>query len=969
MRAVAFAIVLMMIEWAGSAHAIGCLPGHVSIGCPSPAPPPAANPYPYLAQAAAQVSSGYELGMEDWDRLRDWFGSQTGDRRAGADYWAANRSNGGHGLCSEAAHSYTLGDRSAFASGCADAKLRLDAIDAKRLSDPSYRAGFNDKARQVPIEPPAPAPQAVAPSSPAAVNKAAEYVVDGFTLGNPIASNNSNYAAYRCAPSDDFAASTYCQRSQQINGTLGNAIATYSLIHDQNKTPLYIMANVAPVASSKPMIENEIAKLSNIIGSTPKKVTWMTPDRNGTTGVIVTWGEVKLEELHSADTETLSSGKSPHVGILIDFSGDLLASAKAFNPVFRIIGAGPGYVYAAGLDATGRGHRHYVAIDPSQIAARQFEKTLIGTLQKDRLLAATDYQLWPEVAIVARKLALQTSTTFANRVLDQVFEREGSTKLRSHVWSALTLGVISHLTDGIFSRFDIYGPKTQHPQIRGDIESVIANDPSDPYIAFAYFMHGDLNKATTANHADLFSNVLHFGTGYTILLSLLEDALHLTKIDPKYRRHKELAERLKYSLDEEPQRYGHDNYMLGFFNSDQIFRDHKPIETVFPGAASRLAAAQSQFDTVVSDPSSRIADDAAYLSGWISVQLGDPYKALSSYSQAMVIGNRDYSYAALKEVVRELQEQPTERALAILRQSQVFSKEQALWYAVARSAYRRFEFQRAIDISEEGLTKFNVPFERLPVSTDLERIRSALERIDSKLVNDLNIREVVYLIQASREMMQYESRLDKVRSESPGAFDSYARTVIVKYSLLRDPPVDPKTGELLAPRKTAHNDYRQAAHLIETSLEKIPRDADYTKLREWLHFRYVRVLTLFAPERIPHAITEMQHEFPNSELLDDAMAEQVYADGVVLQDIDAAEHAFRELLRQYPNGNAVDNAYSWLAISERCAGNEQKAEQLNKEIVRQFPFTRHAAYARYRLANPSRYTTTGCYAGQFFYSY
>jgi len=211
-------------------------------------------------------------------------------------------------------------------------------------------------------------------------------------------------------------------------------------------------------------------------------------------------------------------------------------------------------------------------------------------LQKDRLLAATDYQLWPEVAIVARKLALQTSTTFANRVLDQVFEREGSTKLRSHVWSALTLGVISHLTDGIFSRFDIYGPKTQHPQIRGDIESVIANDPSDPYIAFAYFMHGDLNKATTANHADLFSNVLHFGTGYTILLSLLEDALHLTKIDPKYRRHKELAERLKYSLDEEPQRYGHDNYMLGFFNSDQIFRDHKPIETVFPGAASRLAA-------------------------------------------------------------------------------------------------------------------------------------------------------------------------------------------------------------------------------------------------------------------------------------------------------------------------------------------------------------------------------------------
>jgi tetratricopeptide (TPR) repeat protein len=966
MRTVTFAVVLLMIGWAGSAHAVGCLPGDVSVSCPSPAPPPAANPYPSPALADASVSSGYELGMEDWDRLRDWFGSQTGDRRAGADYWATNRSSGGQRSCSEAAQSYTLGDRSAFAAGCADAKSRLDPIDAKRLNDPSYRAGFNDKARQVPIEPPVPAPQAVPPSSLAAVSKAAQYVVDGFTLGNPIASSNSNYAAYRCAPSDDFAASTYCQRSQQISGTLGNAIATYSLIHDQNKTPLYIMANVAPVASSKPMIESEIDKLSNVIGSTPKEVTWMTPDSNGTTGVIVTWGDAKLEKLRYTETDILSRGESPHVGILIDFGGDLRASAKAFNPVFRIIGGGPGYVYAAGLDATGRGHRHYIAIDPSQIAARQFEKSLTGILQRDRLLAATDYHLWPEVAIVARKLALQTSTKFANHVLDQVFEREGSTKLRSHVWSALTLGAISHLTDGIFSRFDIYGPKTQHPQIRGDIESVIANDPSDPYIAFAYFVHGDLDKAMTANHADLFSNVLHFGAGYTILLSLLEETLHVTKIDPKYRRHNELTERLKYSLDE-PEQYGHDNNMLRFFNSDQLFRDHKPIETVLPGSASRLVAAQSQFDAVVSDPSTPIADDAAYLSGWISVQLGEPYKALSSYSQAMVVGNGDYSHAALKEVVRELQEQPTEKAITILRQNKVFSTEPALWYAVARSAYRRFEFQRAIDIGEEGLAKFNVPIERLPVSTDLERIQGALERIDSKLVEDLNIRETAYLIQASREMMQYESRLDKMQSESPVAFDSYARAVIVKYSLLRDPPIDPKTGELLAPRKTAHNDYRQAAHLIELSLEKIPRDVNYTKLREWLHFRYVRVLTLFAPERIPLAIAAMQQEFPNSELLDDAIAEQVYADGIVLEDINAAEDAFQELLRQYPNGNAVDNAYSWLAIIERCAGNEQKAKELSKEIIRRFPFSRHAVYARARLAHPN--THVGCYAGQFFYSY
>ena len=81
----------------------------------------------------------------------------------------------------------------------------------------------------------------------------------------------------------------------------------------------------------------------------------------------------------------------------------------------------------------------------------------------------------------------------------------------------------------------------------------------------------------------------------------------------------------------------------------------------------------------------------------------------------------------------------------------------------------------------------------------------------------------------------------------------------------------------------------------------------------------------------------------------------------------AAAGCFEELLRQYPNGNAVDNAYSWLAISEGCAGNEQKAKELNREIVRRFPFTRHATYARNRLANRS--SGMGCYAGQFYYSY
>ena len=720
---------------------------------------------------------------------------------------------------------------------------------------------------------------------------------------------------------------------------------------------------------SKSIIENELGALSNTIGEAPKEVKWAPQEANGLTAVIVTWGQVRLEDLGGDDIDTLGNGGNPHVGMLVDFAGDLQASAKAFRPIFRISG-GPGYVYAAGFEANGRGHRRYVAIDASQVAARQFEVSLAAILQEDRSLAADDYHLWPKVASETRKLALDTSPALANGILDEVFQQQGSTKLRSHVWSALPLRAIQRLGEDKFSRLDIYGPKTGYPQVRSDIETLIANEPSDPYIAFAYFVHGDIESALTANHAVLIADVLHYAAGYRILQSVLQDSLQVEKANPISQRRTNPASELGALIEDAPDKPFHVNDELQFFNYYPAFHENKALATILPGSAAKLSAAQSHFEEVVRHPSSAIADDAAYMSGWISLQLEKHDQALASYSQAMVIGNGDYAYAALKEVVRELQRRPPQQALGILKQSPVFSKEPALWYAVARSAYRNFDFQQAIEVAKQGLQAFNVPFERLPVTTDLDRILSALERIDPKLVNQINIREMPYLIEASREMLQYEGQLDKVGSQPPEAFERYSKAIIIKYSLLRDPPVDLKTGQPLAPMRTAHNDYRQAAHLIELSLQKIPRDPDYTKLREWLHFRYVRVLTLFAPERIPGAIAAMRQEFPNSPLINDTMAEQVYSDGIVMKDTGAAEKAFMDLLRQYPNGNAVDNAFSWMAITERCAGRDKLAEDLNKEIVHRFPMTRHAVAARARLADPKRFNDPiSCGEGQLFYSY
>ena len=106
----------------------------------------------WLNQAPTSSAAAYAQGAADWDALHAWFDSQTGDGRAGADFWAANRSNSARLSCAEAGRNFS-GNQASYIAGCEEAKRRLDPIDAKRLGEPEYRAGFNDRAQQLPLLP------------------------------------------------------------------------------------------------------------------------------------------------------------------------------------------------------------------------------------------------------------------------------------------------------------------------------------------------------------------------------------------------------------------------------------------------------------------------------------------------------------------------------------------------------------------------------------------------------------------------------------------------------------------------------------------------------------------------------------------------------------------------------------------------------------------------------------------------
>ena len=93
--------------------------------------------------------------MADWRDLKAWSDAQTGEAGAGVRYWEANRNVSGHASCAEMAARQTqaAGDKSAFLSGCQEAKRRLDPVDARRQSDSDYRAGFSSGAKAAPLSP------------------------------------------------------------------------------------------------------------------------------------------------------------------------------------------------------------------------------------------------------------------------------------------------------------------------------------------------------------------------------------------------------------------------------------------------------------------------------------------------------------------------------------------------------------------------------------------------------------------------------------------------------------------------------------------------------------------------------------------------------------------------------------------------------------------------------------------------
>jgi hypothetical protein len=88
-----------------------------------------------VAPILANLSPLFRKGLADRTSLEKWFSSQTGDFKAGAEFWAGQRSLPKPGTCHQQSE--------AFQSGCMAAQEKLAAVDVLRKSEPDYKSGWN----------------------------------------------------------------------------------------------------------------------------------------------------------------------------------------------------------------------------------------------------------------------------------------------------------------------------------------------------------------------------------------------------------------------------------------------------------------------------------------------------------------------------------------------------------------------------------------------------------------------------------------------------------------------------------------------------------------------------------------------------------------------------------------------------------------------------------------------------------
>jgi hypothetical protein len=204
--------------------------------------------------------------------------------------------------------------------------------------------------------------------------------------------------------SDRFNGFTWCQKTKNAKDARGSYTSAYSILHSRDRNLVYINRSQEPAFFNPNEVESEIQRYSSKIGEEPHLIRM--PHRGVRDGIIAVWGKISLEQLDPESIKMLAEGKSPKKGLLIDFLGNFVQSAKEGLAIYRIDG-GPGFVWAASFDQKGRGTLRLAAVNASaflpSVSPRQ------STLQPADASAEPRLTLQPNEAVAELKPTLQSA--------------------------------------------------------------------------------------------------------------------------------------------------------------------------------------------------------------------------------------------------------------------------------------------------------------------------------------------------------------------------------------------------------------------------------------------------------------------------------------------------------------------------------------------------------------------------------
>ena len=198
----------------------------------------------------------------------------------------------------------------------------------------------------------------LAPQNPP--EKLSPYKVGDFRLGQNV--SETSLSGYTCKPSDQFEDFTWCVRSTKKHEARGAFTLSESILRSPDGKAVYVNRSYSPAFFAANEIESDIGQRTHQLGEKPRIV--LSPHREGLPdGVIAIWGNVSLEPLHEQGIALLSNDRSPQAGFIVDFLNDPTVSANRGLPVYRLVGDGAGYLWAATVDKEGNGKLRFMAVD------------------------------------------------------------------------------------------------------------------------------------------------------------------------------------------------------------------------------------------------------------------------------------------------------------------------------------------------------------------------------------------------------------------------------------------------------------------------------------------------------------------------------------------------------------------------------------------------------------------------------